>query len=112
MKHTFESVLPLFVAALGEPHHRFDEADVREYGHNSAAWYFGDAGPYSNAIELTDADGVLFAGAIGPMGVNQTCAGWVLNAEDASPNDNLDGDPVATPEEALRLAREWAKVPT
>ena len=108
MKHTFASVLPLFVAALGEPHHRFDEADVREYGHNSAAWYFGDAGPYSNAIELTDTDDVLSVGAIGPMGVNQTCAGWALNADDAA----ACGESVATPEEALRLAREWAKVPT
>ena len=36
MKHTFASVLPLFVAALGEPSHEFDADDVRDYGFHHA----------------------------------------------------------------------------
>jgi hypothetical protein len=114
MKHTFASVLPLFVAALGEPSHEFDADDVRDYGFHSVTWCLAEHGNY-HTITLTDEDGVLGVVATGARDATRgggLCAGWVLNADDAAPNDNLDGDPVATPEEALRLAREWAKVPT
>lgn len=110
MKHTFDSVLPLFVAALGEPHHRFDADDVREYGHDYASWCLAEHGN-CHTITINDEDGVLCvlaAGARDPnFGIGLIDA-WILNADDAAVRD----DTVATPEEALRLAREWAKVPS
>ena len=110
MKHTFESVLPLFVAALGEPTHKFDDDEVREYEQRAVSWDLGDHGDGCHVImltEKTDVLGVVARGAIDPATGGCLTAAWVLSADDAA----AYGDPVATPEEALRLAREWAKVP-
>ncbi len=111
MKHTFESVLPLFVAALGEPPHEFDADDVLHFGYDSASWYDREYGPFCHKITIYDEDGALYACARGAadteFGVGRS-AGWMLNADDAAAH----GEPVATPEEALRLAREWTRVPT
>ncbi len=110
MKHTFASVLPLFVAALGEPPHEFDADDVRDYGYHSVTWCLDKCGTFCHTITMNDDDGVLCVLASGArdasLGIGRI-EGWLLNDADASPNDC----PVATPEEALRLAREWAKVP-
>lgn len=110
MKHTFASVLPLFVAALGEPSHEFDADDVRDYGFHSVTWCLAEHGNY-HTVTLTDEDGVLGVVATGAKDAAHgggLCAAWILNADDAA----VCSDPVATPEEALRLARDWAKVPT
>ena len=111
MKHTFESVLPLFVAALGEPQRRFDADDVLHFGYDSASWYDREYGPFRHKITIDDEDGALYVYALGASDTEidvGRSSGWLLNADDAA----VYHDPVATPEEALRLAREWAKVPT
>ena len=111
VKHTFESVLPLFVAALGEPSHKLDADEVRELRSRGAWWHFtNDRHRNTITLTITDEDDVLCvlaSAGIDPAGSGLIVAGWDLNADDAEET----GDPVATPEEAPRLACEWAKVP-
>jgi hypothetical protein len=106
--HTFDSVLRLFVAELGHPStiSRDDEDNGNgPVGRNVAYWFLDPSDPWHCNISLEDdGDEVTVFACSGKRGGFE---GWELNQ-----TESPTGCELVTPEEALRLAMGWARVPS